>query len=223
MFEIARVLKPSGGWATVVFRNTDAEVWQAIRDAADEAGFVFHEAASLERQQQSHKGYKGRSGAEDVAHFDVVFNLQKTSPAAASKSRRAKTVQVDLAKLIARIVKRPRDRPAWPSGSARRGHAPDGIAGEQQFCRLRRGPDYLGAPSHSGGRDGCGGMTSARSASRKTADGSASIGRSGTAPTPSGRSLQTAPALLTPLRSKNTNSDPGYTTKAVFTYEIASR
>ena len=104
MFEIARVLKPSG-WATVVFHNTDAEVWQAIRNAADEAGFAFHEAASLDRQQQSHKGYKGRSGAEDVAHFDVVFNLQKTSRAAMSKPRRAKAVQVDLSKLIARIVK----------------------------------------------------------------------------------------------------------------------
>ena len=104
MFEIARVLKPSG-WATVVFHNTDAEVWQAIRDAADEAGFAFHEAASLERQQQSHKGYKGRSGAEDVAHFDVVFNLQKTNRAPVSKSRRARAVQVDLSKLIARIVK----------------------------------------------------------------------------------------------------------------------
>src|SRR5690606_32109220 len=29
MKEIARVLKP-GGWATVVFHNTDAEVWQSI-------------------------------------------------------------------------------------------------------------------------------------------------------------------------------------------------
>jgi hypothetical protein len=70
------VLKP-GGWATVVFHNTDADVWRAIRDAAVDAGFIFHEAASLDRRQQSHKGYKGRSGSEDVAHFDVVFNLQK--------------------------------------------------------------------------------------------------------------------------------------------------
>ena len=76
MREISRVLKP-GGWATVVFHNTDAEVWQAIRNAADSAGFDFHEAASLDRRQQSHKGYKGRSGSEDVAHFDVVFNLRK--------------------------------------------------------------------------------------------------------------------------------------------------
>lgn len=78
MREMARVLKPEG-WATVVFHNTDAEVWEAIRNAASEAGFTFHEAASLDRRQQSHKGYKGRSGEEDVAHFDVVFNLRKSA------------------------------------------------------------------------------------------------------------------------------------------------
>lgn len=76
MLEIARVLKP-GGWATVVFHNTDGKVWAALQSAATAAGFEFHEAASLDRKQQSHKGYKGRSGQEDVAHFDVVMNLRK--------------------------------------------------------------------------------------------------------------------------------------------------
>jgi DNA modification methylase/transcriptional regulator with XRE-family HTH domain len=104
MQEIARVLKPSG-WATVVFHNTDAAVWQAIRDAADETGFTFHEAASLDRQQQSHKGYKGRSGSEDVAHFDVVFNLRKTSSALRSKAPRTKNAKLDLSKMVASIVK----------------------------------------------------------------------------------------------------------------------
>ena len=46
MREIFRVLKP-GGWATVVFHNTDAAVWEAIHKAATQAGFAFHEAASL--------------------------------------------------------------------------------------------------------------------------------------------------------------------------------
>lgn len=85
--EIARVLKP-GGWATIVFHNTDAAVWQAIRDAAADAGFSFHEAAALDRRQQSHKGYKGRSGQEDVAHFDVVFNLRKEIAGATVRSQR---------------------------------------------------------------------------------------------------------------------------------------
>lgn len=74
--EMSRVLKP-GGWATIVFHNTDGEVWTALHNAATSAGFEFHEAASLDRKQQSHKGYKGRSGEEDVAHFDVVMNLRK--------------------------------------------------------------------------------------------------------------------------------------------------
>ncbi|WP_312596391.1 DNA methyltransferase [Brevundimonas sp.] len=67
MKEIARVLKP-GGWATVVFHNTDGDVWAALSAAAREAGFEFHEAASLDRKQQSHKGYKGREGGVRCAN-----------------------------------------------------------------------------------------------------------------------------------------------------------
>ena len=105
MREMARVLKP-GGWATVVFHNTNAAVWQAIRNAAENAGFSFHEAASLDRRQQSHKGYKGRSGEENVAHFDVIFNLRK-SAAKTQKPRAASTSSVDLANLVATVLKDP--------------------------------------------------------------------------------------------------------------------
>lgn len=102
MREIARVLKP-GGWATVVFHNTDAAVWRAIQDAANSAGFVFHEASSLDRQQLSHKGYKGRSGSENVAHFDVVFNLRKSKSKTKSRSRQNK--KFDLAALIKSVAR----------------------------------------------------------------------------------------------------------------------
>jgi len=105
MAEMARVLKP-GGWATVVFHNTDADVWQAIRDAANGAGFEFHRATSLDRQQQSHKGYKGRSGTEDVAHFDVIFNLRKLG----SPMRRTKhstNGKINLATLVSTLMKDP--------------------------------------------------------------------------------------------------------------------
>lgn len=95
MKEIARVLKP-GGWATVVFHNTDGDVWAALSAAAREAGFEFHEAASLDRKQQSHKGYKGREGAENVAHFDVVMNLRKAGSATGSVPSR-----LDLKTLVA--------------------------------------------------------------------------------------------------------------------------
>lgn len=74
--EIQRVLKPNA-WATVVFQSSDAEVWAALRTAAEHAGFDLANASYLDKTQQSHKGYKGRSGNEDVASFDVVLNLHK--------------------------------------------------------------------------------------------------------------------------------------------------
>lgn len=91
--EIARVLKP-GGWATIVFHNTDSEVWRSLSKAAATAGFIFHEAASLDRKQQSHKGYKGRGGAENVAHFDVVMNLQKPIEGAVEEPRERQMLDV---------------------------------------------------------------------------------------------------------------------------------
>jgi 16S rRNA G966 N2-methylase RsmD len=74
--EIERVLKPTA-WATVVFQSSDAEVWAALRTAVEHAGFDLANASYLDKTQQSHKGYKGRSGVEDVAAFDVVLNLHK--------------------------------------------------------------------------------------------------------------------------------------------------
>lgn len=74
--EVQRVLKPNA-WATVVFQSSDAEVWAALRAAVDKAGFDLANASYLDKTQQSHKGYKGRSGSEDVASFDVVLNLHK--------------------------------------------------------------------------------------------------------------------------------------------------
>ncbi|KVN97472.1 hypothetical protein WJ74_25170 [Burkholderia ubonensis] len=103
MREMARVLKPQG-WATVVFHNTDAEVWEAIRKAASDAGFTFHEAASLDRRQQSHKGYKGRSGEEDVAHFDVVFNLRKSATTVSTQADASGNLPLDLAAMVGTVM-----------------------------------------------------------------------------------------------------------------------
>jgi DNA modification methylase len=74
--EIQRVLKPNA-WATVVFQSSNAETWAALRAAVEHAGFDLANASYLDKTQQSHKGYKGRSGSEDVASFDVVLNLHK--------------------------------------------------------------------------------------------------------------------------------------------------
>ena len=76
LLELHRVLKP-GGWVTLVFHNTDSEVWAALQNAAAGAGFRIEGAAGLDRKQHSHKGYKGKNGTEKVAHFDVVLSMQK--------------------------------------------------------------------------------------------------------------------------------------------------
>lgn len=74
--EIHRVLKPDG-WTTVVFNSSDAEVWSALRVAVEQAGFDLASASHIDKTQQSFKGYKGRSGKEDVPAFDIVLNIHK--------------------------------------------------------------------------------------------------------------------------------------------------
>ncbi len=73
--EMARVLRRNGS-LTVVFHSTDASVWRAIEDAATDAGLSIVGATYLDKGQLSHKGYKGRSGAEDVAAYDVVLAMR---------------------------------------------------------------------------------------------------------------------------------------------------
>jgi DNA modification methylase/transcriptional regulator with XRE-family HTH domain len=77
--EIRRVLKPNR-WASVVFHNSSAEVWEAVRTACIEAGFSLGGAAMFDKKQKSFKGIKGIQVGERVANFDVVLNLQKTQP-----------------------------------------------------------------------------------------------------------------------------------------------
>lgn len=74
--ELYRILKP-GRWATVAFQSSDGEVWSAIREAISDAGFAFANANGIDKGQKSMKGYKGRSGAENVASFDILLHLQK--------------------------------------------------------------------------------------------------------------------------------------------------
>ena len=91
--EMHRVLKP-GCWATVVFQSSDGAVWRSIEAAAQRAGFTLHSAQILDKVQQSMKGYKGRSGAEHVASFDVVIHLQKAVRARARR-RQLKILRPD--------------------------------------------------------------------------------------------------------------------------------
>lgn len=74
--EMYRVLKP-GRWVSMVFQSTDGQVWRALQEAAFSAGFELTKHTGLDRAQMSMKGYKGRSGKENVAHHDVIMNLRK--------------------------------------------------------------------------------------------------------------------------------------------------
>lgn len=208
MREMARVLKP-GGWATVVFHNTDAAVWQAIHDAAEKAGFAFHEAASLDRRQQSHKGYKGRSGVEDVAHFDVVFNLRKQpfNRRVRVATDSAATNTIDMSSLISSLLADPEIANRGLQGvhaEVMRRLASHNSPIFVDYAEVRAIWESQQAQGKKPARE-----SSASSSSRSAAVGSASLGRSGTAPTPSATTRADGFVCLAPVRSKKTNSEPG--------------
>jgi hypothetical protein len=85
--EMHRVLKP-GRWASVVFHNSDGDVWCAVQRAAEEAGFVLVFAGGMDKAKRSMRGYIGERNDEDIADGDVVLNLRKPKdvrPASASR------------------------------------------------------------------------------------------------------------------------------------------
>lgn len=83
--EIARVLRRDA-WMTVVFHSSDAAVWHALEDAAKASGLSIQGATYLDKNQLSPKGYKGRSGSEDVAAYDVVLGV-RNRPTSSRRSR----------------------------------------------------------------------------------------------------------------------------------------
>lgn len=98
--EMYRVLKP-GRWVSMVFQSTDGKVWRALQEAATSAGFEMMEHTGLDRAEMSMKGYKGRSGKENVAHHDVIMNLRKPlrSRTAVNDTVRAASREVVLSEL----------------------------------------------------------------------------------------------------------------------------
>lgn len=74
--EMARVLKPSR-WATVIFSNSDDRVWEAIQEAAYQAGFVIYGGKEFDKIQRSFKGIRGEKGKEKVISKDVLLNMHK--------------------------------------------------------------------------------------------------------------------------------------------------
>ena len=74
--QMFRLLKP-GRFLTVEFNNKDGHVFQTIKNAARDAGFVIENMVFLDKVHKTFKQKKGDKGEEDVAGHDVIFNLRK--------------------------------------------------------------------------------------------------------------------------------------------------
>jgi DNA modification methylase len=102
--EMRRVLRRTASM-TVVFHSTDGSIWESIEAAASDADLSIVGATYLDKGQLSHKGYKGRSGTEDVAAYDVVLEMKPRrskrarSLAAARRAEAAEILSMHLATL----------------------------------------------------------------------------------------------------------------------------
>ena len=76
--EMNRVLK-KGSALSLVFNSSTGDVWQALMDSLNDAGFEVADADLLDKVQLSFKGYKGKSSSENVATTDLVIDLKKKS------------------------------------------------------------------------------------------------------------------------------------------------
>ena len=103
--EMQRVLKP-GGWMTLVFHNTRADVWAAIQRGVADAGFRIEAIQTLDK---SHETFKQVTAVGAVG-YDVVVNGRKPPagrrrPAARRATRAARPVAI-LRRLLAEAPER---------------------------------------------------------------------------------------------------------------------
>lgn len=73
--EIRRVLRRKGS-ASIVFHNSDDEIWSAMLRAAEKAGLRQVDVSILDKVQRSMKGYRGRAGQELVPFYDLVITFR---------------------------------------------------------------------------------------------------------------------------------------------------
>jgi hypothetical protein len=77
--EIYKVLKP-GRWMTLVFHNSDGEVWQAIQEGLSNSGFSVAMIGIFDKKQRSFK----QVTSTGAVGYDVVINCYK--PKATAKN-----------------------------------------------------------------------------------------------------------------------------------------
>jgi 16S rRNA G966 N2-methylase RsmD len=76
--EAARLLRPDG-WLSIVFSNSNGEMWALMQRAIRKAGFSLGEVTLLSKGQRSVKGLA--SGFENVVTADLVLSLRKNDEA----------------------------------------------------------------------------------------------------------------------------------------------
>lgn len=86
--ELYRVLKP-GRWLTLVFHNSDKQVWGALQEALRSAGFVLTETRVLDKKRYSFK----QVSTENAVKHDLMLFCQKPLIAGASAELKTGTVK----------------------------------------------------------------------------------------------------------------------------------
>ncbi len=95
--EVARILRP-GAWASVMFHNSDDEVWSSMQRAIETAGFEIGSAVAFDKSQPSFKGVKANLDGERVPAFDLVLHLRSRR-----SSSRPRVAPAKEATLVARL------------------------------------------------------------------------------------------------------------------------
>jgi len=114
--EMYRVLKPRR-WASVVFHNSDDDVWRAIQTAAEEAGFGLVYAGAIDKSKRSMRGYIGERNDENIADGDVVLNLRK--PTATPVTRTAQPLPKNFEHVVLEAISQHLDAlPARTKGAS---------------------------------------------------------------------------------------------------------
>lgn len=98
--EMFRVLKP-GRYAMVEFNNRDPELFEGIKGAAIDAGFVIRNMLLLDKDQKTFKQVQGILNGEGVLDKDVIFNILKPS----SKAPLTRAPETDLEQQLANVVR----------------------------------------------------------------------------------------------------------------------
>jgi len=95
--ESHRVLRP-GRWMTLVFHNTQADVWAAIQNGVEAAGFSVEVVQTLDK---SHDTFK-QVTTEGAVGYDVVVNCRKGRPG--RRRARAERADADLVAMLRSLL-----------------------------------------------------------------------------------------------------------------------